>query len=72
MPGLSGIAFAAELAAGGRPPRTLFISGHLPGERGGLTLPKGAVLLPKPFSVSALLEAVRAALDAPAAAPNGQ
>jgi signal transduction histidine kinase/DNA-binding LacI/PurR family transcriptional regulator len=74
MPGLSGIAFAAELAAGGKPPRTLFISGHLPGERGGLTLPKGAVLLPKPFSVSALLEAVRAALDAPATAPapNGQ
>jgi CheY-like chemotaxis protein len=70
MPGLSGIAFAAELAAGGKPPRTLFISGHLPGERGGLTLPKGAVLLPKPFSVSALLEAVRAALDSPAIAES--
>jgi CheY-like chemotaxis protein len=66
MPGLSGIAFAAELAARGRHPRTLFISGHLPGERGGMTLPKGALLLPKPFSVSALLDAVRVTLDAPA------
>jgi hypothetical protein len=31
-----------------------------------MTLPKGALLLPKPFSVSALLDAVRATLDAPA------
>jgi two-component system cell cycle sensor histidine kinase/response regulator CckA len=66
MPGLSGIAFAAELAAGGNQPRTLFISGHLPGERGGLALPTGASLLPKPFSVSELLDAVRATLDTPA------
>jgi len=67
MPGLSGIAFAAELAAQqGRHPRTLFISGHLPGERGGMTIPDGAVLLPKPFSVSALLDAVRSSLDSPA------
>ena len=72
MPGLSGIAFAAELEAGGRRPRTLFISGHLPGERGRLTLPEGAALLPKPFSMSALLDAVRAALDSPAQAPEAQ
>ena len=70
MPGLSGIGFAAELAAQGRHPRTLFISGHLPGERGGMTLPDGAALLPKPFSVSALLDAVRTALDAPAIAES--
>jgi CheY-like chemotaxis protein len=68
MPGLSGIAFAAELAASGSHPRTLFISGRLPGEPGGPTLPAGAVFLPKPFSVSALLDAVRATLDSPVVA----
>jgi signal transduction histidine kinase/DNA-binding LacI/PurR family transcriptional regulator len=63
MPGLSGIAFAAEVATSARPPRTLFISGHLPGEPGEPTLPDGAAFLQKPFSVSALLDAVRATLD---------
>jgi DNA-binding LacI/PurR family transcriptional regulator/signal transduction histidine kinase/ActR/RegA family two-component response regulator len=63
MPGLSGLAFAAELADGGKPPRTLFISGHVPGGVGGPAFPRGARLLPKPFSVAALRDAVRAALD---------
>jgi hypothetical protein len=66
MPGLSGLAFAAELADGGKPPRTLFISGHIPGGVGGPAFPRGARLLPKPFSVAALRDAVRAALDSPA------
>jgi signal transduction histidine kinase/DNA-binding LacI/PurR family transcriptional regulator len=65
MPGLSGVAFAAELASGPRPPRTLFISGHLAGPAGGADLPPGAAFLPKPFSVAALLDAVRGALDSP-------
>ena len=63
MPGLSGIAFASEIAAGPRPPRTLFISGRLPGQAEGPVLPEGAAFLAKPFSVAALLDAVRAALD---------
>jgi two-component system, cell cycle sensor histidine kinase and response regulator CckA len=63
MPGLSGIAFAAELAAQHKPPRTLFISGRLPGDAGGPSLPEGAVFLAKPFSVTGLLDAVRAVLD---------
>ena len=66
MPGLSGLAFAAELADAGKPPRTLFISGHVPGGVGGPAFPRGARLLPKPFSVAALRDAVRAALDSPA------
>ena len=71
MPGLSGVAFAAELAASSRPPRALFISGRLPGEPAGSALPEGAVFLPKPFSVSGLLDAVRATLDVPVATENG-
>ncbi|HEX7613400.1 MAG TPA: ATP-binding protein, partial [Candidatus Limnocylindrales bacterium] len=71
MPGLSGVAFAAELAGSVRPPRTLFISGYLAGGVGGPALPDGARFLPKPFSVAALLEAVRETLDFPAAAGNG-
>ena len=71
MPGLSGVAFAAELAGSVRPPRTLFISGYLAGGVGGPALPRGARFLPKPFSVAALLEAVRETLDFPAAAANG-
>jgi signal transduction histidine kinase/ActR/RegA family two-component response regulator len=63
MPGLSGVAFAAELAGSVRPPRTLFISGYLASGVGGPDLPAGARFLPKPFSVAALLDAVRAALD---------
>ena len=65
MPGLSGVAFAGELASGPEPPRTLFISGHLAGPGGGADLPAGAAFLPKPFSVTALLDAVRGALDSP-------
>ena len=65
MPGLSGVAFAEELAASPKPPRTLFVSGRLPGEPGGPVLPDGAVFLPKPFSVSGLLDAVRSVLDSP-------
>jgi DNA-binding LacI/PurR family transcriptional regulator/signal transduction histidine kinase/ActR/RegA family two-component response regulator len=71
MPGLSGVAFAAELASGERPPRTLFISGHVPGGVGGPAFPRGARLLPKPFSVAALRDAVREALDAPAPVAKG-
>jgi signal transduction histidine kinase/CheY-like chemotaxis protein len=62
MPGLSGVAFAAELAGSVRPPRTLFISGYLAGGAGGPVLPPEARFLAKPFSVAALLDAVRAAL----------
>ncbi len=72
MPGMSGIAFAAELASCARPPRTLFISGRLPGDPKGPNLPPGADFLPKPFSVSALLDAVRATLDAPAGTERGR
>ncbi len=71
MPGLSGVAFAAELAGSVRPPRMLFISGHLAGGVSGRDLPAGARFLPKPFSVAALLDAVRATLDSPAVAGNG-
>jgi signal transduction histidine kinase/DNA-binding LacI/PurR family transcriptional regulator/CheY-like chemotaxis protein len=63
MPGPSGVAFAAELERSAKPPRVLFISGRPPGRPGGPELPKGASFLSKPFSVSGLLEAVRAALD---------
>ena len=66
MPGLSGVAFAAEVGAGARPPRVLFISGHIPGGAGAPAFPARARLLPKPFSVTGLLDAVRATLDAPA------
>jgi DNA-binding LacI/PurR family transcriptional regulator/signal transduction histidine kinase/ActR/RegA family two-component response regulator len=67
MPGLSGVAFAAELANESvRPPRTLFISGYLAGGVGGPALPAEARFLPKPFSVAGLLDAVRGALDSPA------
>ncbi len=71
MPGMSGVAFAAELAGTARPPRTLFISGYLAGGVGGPTLPAEAGFLPKPFSVPALLDAVRAALDEPAVDRDG-
>jgi DNA-binding LacI/PurR family transcriptional regulator/signal transduction histidine kinase/ActR/RegA family two-component response regulator len=71
MPGMSGVTFAAELAGSVRPPRTLFISGYLAGGVGGPTLPTDASFLPKPFSVAALLDAVRAALDPPAADRDG-
>jgi DNA-binding LacI/PurR family transcriptional regulator/signal transduction histidine kinase/ActR/RegA family two-component response regulator len=71
MPGMSGVAFAAELAGSARPPRTLFISGYLAGGVGGPTLPAEASFLPKPFSVAALLDAVRAALDPPAVDRDG-
>jgi signal transduction histidine kinase/DNA-binding LacI/PurR family transcriptional regulator/ActR/RegA family two-component response regulator len=70
MPGLSGVAFAAELACSVRPPRTLFISGHFAGEGGGAALPSEARFLPKPFSMAALLDAVRATLDSPTVAGN--
>jgi signal transduction histidine kinase/DNA-binding LacI/PurR family transcriptional regulator len=63
MPGLSGLAFAAELGEGSRPPRVLFISGHIPGGAGAPAFPASARLLPKPFSVTDLLEAVRSTLD---------
>jgi signal transduction histidine kinase/CheY-like chemotaxis protein len=68
MPGLSGVAFAAELAGSARPPRTLFISGYLATGVGVPALPAEARFLPKPFSVAALLDAVRAALDSPSVA----
>jgi nitrogen-specific signal transduction histidine kinase/CheY-like chemotaxis protein len=71
MPGLSGVAFAAELAGSARPPRTLFISGYLAGGVGGPALPPEAMFLPKPFSVEALLDAVRATLDPAAPAGDG-
>ena len=71
MPGLSGVAFAAELEGSVRPPRTLFISGYLAGGVGGPALPVEARFLPKPFSVAALLDAVRATLDSPAVAATG-
>ncbi len=71
MPGLSGVAFAAELEGSVRPPRTLFISGYLAGGVGGPALPVEARFLPKPFSVAALLDAVRATLDSPAVAVTG-
>jgi len=70
MPGLSGVAFAAELAGSVRPPRTLFISGYLAGGVGGPALPAEARFLAKPFSVAALLVAVRATLDSAAVAGN--
>jgi CheY-like chemotaxis protein len=65
MPGMSGFALAAELEASARPPRVLFISGHMPGGPGAPAFPVSARLLPKPFSVTALLDAVRATLDSP-------
>jgi DNA-binding LacI/PurR family transcriptional regulator/signal transduction histidine kinase/ActR/RegA family two-component response regulator len=71
MPGMSGVALAAELAGSPRPPRTLFISGYLAGGVGGPALPPEATFLPKPFTVAALLDAVRAALDSPATAGDG-
>ncbi|HEU6439119.1 MAG TPA: substrate-binding domain-containing protein [Terriglobales bacterium] len=70
MPGLSGVAFAAELAGSVRPPRTLFISGYLAGGVGGPALPAEARFLAKPFSVAALLVAVRATLDSAAVDGN--
>ena len=70
MPGLSGVAFAAELAGSVRPPRTLFISGYLAGGVGGPALPAEARFLAKPFTVAALLVAVRATLDSVAVAGN--
>ena len=71
MPGMSGVAFAAELAGNARPPRTLFISGYLAGGVGEPTLPAEASFLPKPFSVAALLDAVGAALDLSAVDRDG-
>jgi DNA-binding LacI/PurR family transcriptional regulator/signal transduction histidine kinase/ActR/RegA family two-component response regulator len=70
MPGLSGVAFAAELAGSVRPPRTLFVSGYLAGGVGGPALPPEARFLAKPFSVAALLEAVRVTLDSAVVAEN--
>jgi signal transduction histidine kinase/CheY-like chemotaxis protein len=71
MPRLSGVALASELTSGAaRPPRMLFISGRLPGHEGGPELPAGAVFLPKPFSVAALLDAVRATLDSAPSRPG--
>jgi DNA-binding LacI/PurR family transcriptional regulator/signal transduction histidine kinase/CheY-like chemotaxis protein len=72
MPGQSGVSFAEELAGGGNPPRILFISGHVPGGVGGPSFPAGARLLAKPFSVAALLEAVRETLDSLVAGNNGR
>jgi two-component system, cell cycle sensor histidine kinase and response regulator CckA len=61
MPGLSGPAFAAELARS-RPIRILFVSGHLSSDPAELQLTSGAGFLQKPFTVAALLRAVREAL----------
>jgi signal transduction histidine kinase/DNA-binding LacI/PurR family transcriptional regulator/ActR/RegA family two-component response regulator len=71
MPGQSGVSFAEELAGTGKPPRILFISGHVPGGVGGPTFPVATRLLAKPFSVAALLEAVRETLDTPMTGGNG-
>ncbi len=65
LPGISGPELARELVAEGGPMRMLFISGRLVGDPATPPLPPGARFLPKPFSVASLLEAVRAALDAP-------
>jgi two-component system, cell cycle sensor histidine kinase and response regulator CckA len=60
MPGLSGPALAAQLNPR---PRTLFISGHLPNDP-SVSLPAERTrFLQKPFTVAALLGAVRETLD---------
>ena len=65
LPGISGPTLAIELSGDGRSIPMLFISGRLLGDPSIPPLPSGARFLPKPFSVAGLLEAVRAALDAP-------
>ena len=65
MPGLRGYDVAHALAAAGRRPRVLYISGYP--ELGGAEIAIGDdALLPKPFSPADLARKVRAVLDAPA------
>jgi PAS domain S-box-containing protein len=66
MPGLSGRAVAERLTAERASLRVLYVSGYAQGvfdEDGALEL--GVEFLPKPFTPDALLERVRAVLDAP-------
>ena len=69
MPGLSGPAFAAELSRSRRI-RTLFVSGHLSSDQGELRLAREARFLQKPFTVAALLRAVRETASSRHARPS--
>jgi len=62
MPGLRGQEVAQALAATGRRPRVLYISGY-PELGGAESAIGGHVLLPKPFSPAELARKVRAVLD---------
>jgi signal transduction histidine kinase len=63
MPGISGPTFAAELVRLAPGLRTLFISGHLPNDPKVLFGDARVRFLQKPFTMEALLQGVREALD---------
>jgi len=70
LPGMSGADLADRIAAVHPEARALFISGYAAGGTGRHRVPRGAGrFLPKPFTPTSLLRAVRACLDAPAPSP---
>jgi DNA-binding response OmpR family regulator len=60
---MHGDRLAAELTASRPGLQVIFLSGYSPEFNRGLTLEEGVNFLHKPFSVTDLLQTVRAALD---------
>lgn len=70
MPGMDGLAFVRELRARGMQVPVLLVSGDLAPARAVADWPSGIVsVLPKPFELAALLEAVKLACALPAVSP---
>jgi two-component system nitrogen regulation response regulator GlnG len=70
MPDMDGLAFVRELRARGRQAPVLLVSGDLAPARAVADWPSGIVsVLPKPFEIGALLEAVKLACVLPTASP---
>ena len=63
LPGTSGLDLGRDLMRARPELRVLFMSGFVPGGLDTPGLPERAGFLPKPFTIDALLSAVRAAID---------
>lgn len=70
MPDMDGLAFVRELRARGLRAPVLLVSGDLAPARAVADWPSGIVsVIPKPFELAALLEAVKLACTLPTASP---